>query len=478
MRADSREIVGCSPSMEQLLGFGSEELLGESFATLFSSPMACEAFERSLEGAFRDGRKFRHAHSLRRRDGSLVPCDHIVIPLGDNLGLQCGTVHMIRDRTELGDPTRTLRRLLAVLDASPDFIALADPEENLEYLNLAGRKLLGMTETEDVTGHTIADFVPAHTLQWLREEVINTALERGRWTGEAALMDRTGREIPVWQAILAHRDPEDGRLFLSAVARDLTERLELEAHVQQAQKMEAVGWLAGGIAHDFNNILTRVLGAAANAMSCLSSPEIVKGDLAEIIEAGRRAAELTERLFDFSRNQANNPSVLDLNVVLAQSEPWILKALRKEIRLVVQSPDEAVLVWADPVQIQQVILNLVINADDAMKRGGTLRIECGLERLAEARHIGDRDVAAGTYARLSVEDTGEGMTSDVVPHIFEPFFTTKRGSNGTGLGLATVYGIVCHAGGAIEVNSVPGSGARFCIFFPVAGRRGEVGWLG
>jgi two-component system, cell cycle sensor histidine kinase and response regulator CckA len=241
-----------------------------------------------------------------------------------------------------------------------------------------------------------------------------------------------------------------------------------EAQLRQAQKMEAIGSLAAGIAHDFNNLLSIVLSYSELAAEPLAEGDPLRADLMQISEAGLRAAALTKQLLAFSHQQLLQPKVLDLNAVFAKMATMLRRLLGEDIELTPPRSAAVHQIVADPSQVEQVIMNLAVNARDAMPQGGKIGIEVTTVTLDEefaARHLGAK---AGAHVLLSVSDTGTGMNSTTLARVFEPFFTTKELGKGTGLGLATVFGIVRQSGGVICVDSVVGSGTTFSIYFPVA----------
>ncbi|MBM2812241.1 MAG: hypothetical protein HW416_3000, partial [Chloroflexi bacterium] len=275
--------------------------------------------------------------------------------------------------------------------------------------------------------------------------------------------------LGIWLEIHAYPALEG----LSVYIRDVTERhraqemlQEREVQLLHAQKMEAIGQLAGGIAHDFNNLLTVIIGFGNLVLERTDLPIGAQAQLGEVVKAGERAAALTNQLLAFGRRQNLQPQVLDLNVVLADIEQLLAQLVGAPIDLIKRPASDLGSVQADPGQIEQVIVNLVVNARDAMPDGGQLTIETtNVELDAWLGHVG-MAVPAGSYVRLLLRDTGTGMDPETLARIFEPFFTTKEPGKGTGLGLASVYGIVTQSGGHVRVESKPGVGTVFEIYLP------------
>lgn len=244
------------------------------------------------------------------------------------------------------------------------------------------------------------------------------------------------------------------------------ERLKLQEQLQQSQRLESVGQLAGGIAHDFNNILSIILGYGSTILSQLPAESPLRADVEEIVTAGERAAALTRQLLAFSRKQPSQPTPLDLNDVIRDLEKMLRRLIGENIALELRLEEDLGAIVADPSHLEQVVLNLVVNACDAMPEGGQLLIETANVRLDESYAATHPEVKPGDYVLLTVTDTGHGMSPEVKEHIFEPFFTTKERGAGTGLGLSTVYGIVKQAGGHIAVYSEAGQGATFKVYLP------------
>ena len=258
----------------------------------------------------------------------------------------------------------------------------------------------------------------------------------------------------------------DSHPVMEGIMVDITERKALETQLQQSRKMEAVGRLAGGIAHDFNNLLTIISGYTELALSRPHLPHEVRGDIERIENASGRAAGLVRQLLAFSRKQVLQPKILDLNKIVLNLDTLLRRLMDEHIEMVTRVRENIGKVKADPAQIEQVIMNLVVNARDAMPDGGRLVVETCDTELDVNYAVDHITVKPGRYVMLAVSDTGVGMDKQTVAHIFEPFFTTKESGRGTGLGLSTVYGIVKQSGGYIWVYSEPGKGSTFKVYLP------------
>ena len=283
-------------------------------------------------------------------------------------------------------------------------------------------------------------------------------LAGGEWRGRLMNRRKDGSLYAVDSSISTALDAEGTPARFVAVQRDISEQLEMEKRYLQAQKMEAVGRLAGGVAHDFNNLLTAVLVYTDMLADEVAPDGPAAENLQEVRKAAERAAALTRQLLTFSRGQTVLPRVIDLRTIVKDFEKMLRRLIGDDIDLRATLTAEPCLVRVDPGQVEQVIMNLVVNARDAMPDGGTLTISTHLVTGDEMRLKGHRDIAPGSYVVLRVSDTGVGMSPEVISHIFEPFFTTKEEGKGTGLGLATVYGIVKQAGGWVWATSAPGKG--------------------
>jgi PAS domain S-box-containing protein len=360
-------------------------------------------------------------------------------------------------------------RYRQLVEQAPAVIYLADPAD-------LGRVLYISPQVEALLGHPVAEWladpgVLTRALHPDDREMVLAEFSRQRQTARAVslefrLLHRDGHVV--WVSDESHiiHDERGESLYVQGFLLDVTERRQLEERLSQSQRLDAVGRLAGGIAHDFNNLLGVITGFGELARRELPSEHPVQGRVEQILGASQRAAELTRQLLAFSRKQVMQPRVLDMGAVLADVEKILRRLIGEDIALVVRNAPGLGNVRADPSQIEQVILNLAVNARDAMPQGGTLTLETTnveLDADYARRHAGGR---AGRYVMLAVSDSGIGMDDQTQARMFEPFFTTKAEGKGTGLGLATVYGIVKQSGGHIWVYSEPEHGTTFKIYLP------------
>jgi len=370
---------------------------------------------------------------------------------------------------------RKQRLAQALLDSDERYRFVTENIADAVFLlELDGRIALGNHRAETITGYAQAELVGRAFFSLLPEA--------GAREARARLSDvRAGVKVsPFFEVELIQKDGarvlievhvtsvlKDGQpVARLGVARDITERRYLEDQLRQAQKMEGIGRLAAGVAHDFNNLLTAIGGRCYLVLNALTSENPIRREIEIIQDAAERAAKLTHQLLAFSRKQILDPCVLDLNATVTGIEPLLRRMIREDIEIATALDSAAGRVKADAGQIEQVLLNLAVNASDAMPNGGWLTLATGNVTLDEAYARTHAEVEPGPYVMLSVSDTGHGMTAEVQAHIFEPFFTTKEVGKGTGLGLATVYGIAKQSGGHITVHSEPGHGAVFKLYLP------------
>jgi signal transduction histidine kinase len=350
-------------------------------------------------------------------------------------------------------------RLAAIHEATPDLVSISDVAGSLLYINRGGRTMVALEEESDITRYTIADFLRNPETHVIATEGIPRAVLDGTWRGEADLISLHGNVVATSLVILAHKRSDGSVEFMSLIARDTTVHRQLEAQLRQAQKMEAVGQLAAGVAHEFNNLLQALMSMAAILRLRGGSPPITKigADMAVQI---KRGASLTQQLLLFSRDVEIQKMDLNLCDQVQKASVLLRQLIPENIRVALEISAQRLSVQGDAGQMQQVLLNLAINARDAMPAGGTLTLRAG---------------SHGEEVFFEVEDTGSGIDDTTRAHLFEPFFSTKELGKGTGLGLAVVHGIVVEHGGHIEVESLPGEGSRFRVVLPTTFSEGVPG---
>ena len=409
---------------------------------------------------------FNMIKRYRRPDGSDVWINMTVAPLAAEHTSHPRHVCMIEDITERKQAEAELRLQSAALNAAANIIVITDRNGTIEWVNLAFTALTGYGAAEAI-GKNQSELVKSDVHDpLLYRDLWNTILAGHVWHGEMTNRRKDGSVYTVYQTITSVKDARGEIGHFIMIQRDLTEQKRLEAQFLQAQKMEVVGRLASGIAHDFNNLLTVINGTADLALTDLREGDPLRADLQQIGQAGQRAASLTRQLLAFSRQQIMKPDVLNLSTLVADLRGLLQRLIGEDVALVVMPAEDVGNVMADSVQIEQVVMNLAVNARDAMPDGGTLTIETRDVELDEAHAAEHPSVLPGPHVMLAISDTGAGMDEATRKKIFEPFFTTKGLGQGTGLGLSTVYGIVKQSGGSIWVSSELGKGSTFKIYLP------------
>jgi PAS domain S-box-containing protein len=374
--------------------------------------------------------------------------------------------------SEIG--TQSEARYRGLLEAAPDAMVVVNQAGGIVLLNLQAEKQFGY-QRDELVGQPVTNIIPEGFAERLIADDLRSAadaLAQQIGTGiELVGRRKDGTEFPI-EIMLSPLDSAEGILVTAAI-RNISVRKAAEGQLLQAQKLESIGRLAGGIAHDFNNMLFVIHGYAELLTEDLASTNRARLDLDSAVlsvdaisHAAERAATLTAQLLAFSHQQVISPTVLDLNAAVAGLEPMVRQLIGENMRLVVKLDHDACCIRADAGQLDQILVNLVVNARDAMPKGGTVTIETRNVLVDEPYAVSHFDVRSGPYVLIAVTDTGVGMDRATRERIFEPFFTTKEPGKGTGLGLATTYGIVHQAGGHIWVYSEPGIGSSFKLYFP------------
>jgi PAS domain S-box-containing protein len=359
-------------------------------------------------------------------------------------------------------------RFRALVEHSSDALFLIDAEARVVYITPSSTRQLGW-RPDQMVGRSVFDFLHVDDREIFGARIADMLQNPGTLvTAEARFLDAGGSWRIMEGAGVNHlAGPAVGAIVINA--RDITDRRKLEDQLRHSQKMEAVGQLAGGVAHDFNNLLTAILGYCNLMLDEAGGEDPLRADLIEIQSAGERAAALTRQLLAFSRRQMLQPQIVDINAIVRQLEKMLRRLISEDVELVTELASELKTVRADPASVEQILVNLAVNARDAMPVGGRLTIETANAELDTAYALTHVTVQTGRYVMLAVSDTGQGMDEATRARVFEPFFTTKEQGKGTGLGLATVYGMVKQSGGYIWAYSELGRGSVFKVYLPTAG---------
>jgi two-component system, cell cycle sensor histidine kinase and response regulator CckA len=480
--ADARaHITYANQRLAEMLGYTVEEMIGRSAFEVLDESTREEMkvkWQRRLQGI-----KEQYDLRLRRKDGSDIWVILSATPIRDEQGEVTGALAMLTDITERKRAEEEKAQLTAQIESQrqrldnivanvPGVVweAWGEPDAATQRIDFVSDYV------EEMLGYTVEEWLSTPNF-WLsivhpedRERTARDAatdfVRGGKATMEFRWVAKDGRVLWVESNSAVITDDEGKPVGVRGVTIDITERKTLEEQLRQAQKMEAIGQLAGGIAHDFNNLLTAITGYSELTMRRLPAEDPLRQNIEEIKKAGERAAALTRQLLAFSRKQVLQPKVLDLNAVISELEKMLRRLIGEDIGLRTALDSELGSVKADPGQVEQIIMNLVVNARDAMPRGGKLTIETKNVYLDEDYAKNHIAAIPGPYVMLAVSDTGTGMDEQTQARIFEPFFTTKEAGKGTGLGLSTVYGIVKQSGGNIWVYSEVGRGTTFKVYLP------------
>ena len=491
---DTGQIMDANDMASAAYGYDRDELLARKSTDLSAEPE--DTHRRVQEAHTKPGQVFRIPLRLhRKKDGTVFPVEITARSfVREKQVLLLVSSRDITERKRAEEELRASeersRTLVRALQCASECISITDTENRILFVNDEFIRTYGYGEHE-LIGQNISVLRSARTSPEVYDEVLPTTMA-GSWCGELWNRTKGGRDFPISLATSVVYDEGGQTVALVGIARDMTERKRaeeerstLQAQLQQAQKMESIGRLAGGVAHDFNNMLTVINGYSQMLLSNLGAGDPLRDTLAEIYNAGERAAGLTRQLLAFSRKQVLEPRRLDVNRLVEEMRPMLERLVGEDIEVSVALHAEGGMIYADSHQLEQVVMNLVVNARDAMPGVGKLLVETDNVERDESYTRSHLEARVGRYVVLAVSDTGVGMDEETKNRIFEPFFTTKGIGKGTGLGLSMVQGIVAQSGGYVDVYSEQGRGTTFKIFMPAlaegaadAGRPAAVPVLG
>jgi PAS domain S-box-containing protein len=445
-----------------MLGYSEEECIGKNLQDIGVS-LGTRDFSAIMQDLDKCGLLNYVDVMVKTRSGQSIDTDIYMV---DRAKLaQCN----IRDVTErkLADEALKAEKTFIenALNILEDVFFVFDVEGRFLRFNKTMNAVSGYSDTE-IALMKAADFFRKDDIARV-SEAIGEAVKEGSASVSAILVTKDGREIPYEFKVSLLRDHTGNLIGISGVGRDLTERNKLEAKLLHSQKMEAIGTLSGGIAHDFNNILNVIMGYGSMVLDTLEADSPSKAQMNEVLAAAERAAILTQRLLVFSRKQVAEVKPVKVNETIMDIQKMLVRTIGEDVDFQMDLAETRLVVMADAGQIEQVLMNLAVNARDAMPEGGCLAISTGVKEV-DAEYVAAYGYGKpGRYALVTVADTGCGMDAETQKKIFEPFFTTKDIGEGTGLGLAISYGIIKQHNGYIKVYSEPGQGTAFEIYLPL-----------
>ena len=469
---DGREITEANEAAVRIFGYSRDKLIGATTEMLHRDRASFEHFGDESRKALEEDGVFRGQFPMRRKDGAVFAAEQTVTLLDPGKGHAGGAVSVLRDisrqkevEARLRESEERFRQIAEHIDAV--FWITAPQREVVEYVSPAYRSVWGYPPEE----------LYEDALRWRkhihpedRERVLQAlpGQVEGTFEEEYRILRSDGEVRWIWDRAFPVEN-EEGQVFrIVGVAEDITARRELWEQLRRSQKLEGVGRLAGGIAHDFNNLLTVIRGQSDLLHMDLDPSSPLLEEVGVIQDAADRAADLTSKLLAFSRDQVLRPRIVDLNRIVEGMEQLLRRVLGEDLRIETSLAEELPPVRVDPGQMENVLMNLAVNARDAMPSEGVLRLSTSVEEVTPEETGGAPGFEAGLAVRLDVADTGVGMDERTLQRVFDPFFTTKERSGGTGLGLAMVYGTVQQSGGVIRVESEPGKGTLFVICLPPA----------
>ena len=464
-------LTAANKSLAAMAGRSVTDLVGRPLPDVGLPTQLVEQWEQVRPSVLDTGVASEVETAAVMADGTPCVLTSTMRPITSEEGTRTGTRVHATDITQRKQAEKALRLTQMSVDQAADPIYWVGPDAEILYASDSMCRRHGYSR-EELLGMTIFDLDPDLSTEvwsehWRRME------KKGSLTLETTHKTKDGSVFPV--EVTTNFVEHDGRKYQITFGRDISERKEAEEalreseeRLRQSQKMEAVGQLAGGIAHDFNNLLTAIIGNSYLALAAMSPEDPNRPLVADIYEVGERAAGLTRQILAFSRHQVLRPCVLCLNDILASMEPLLRRTLGEDIELYFFLAADLMDVEVDPSQMEQVLMNLAVNARDALPQGGSLTVETTNVVLDKKYARTHAEVESGPHVMLAVTDTGCGMDKETASRVFEPFFTTKEVGKGTGLGLSTVFGIVKQSGGSISVYSEPGKGTTFKVYLPQA----------
>ncbi len=459
-------VVEWNKAAEEIFGYSKQEMLGKNPVNyIVPKPvrhLVGDAIRKLEIGEVAD---YSEKDNNIRKDGRLISCRWFNTPLVDKNGDIFGILTLAQDITERWQTEESLRQLNQAMEQSPVSVIITDTEGTIQYVNPKFSQVTGYSAAEAI-GQNPRLLQSGEQPPGFYREMWDTLTAGGEWQGEFHNRKKNGELYWELASIAGVKDQSGTITHYVAVKEDITQRKQLEEETVRQERLAAVGQLAAGIAHDFNNMLTTVMGYAELLQLEPNLTPSARSDLERIVKQSRRAAQLIRQILDFSRQTINEPQPLDLKVYLNETLKFIERTIPETIQIRFNFERSDHTINADPTQLQQVITNLAVNARDAMPHGGTLYFDLVRTSLAPDESPPCSDMETGEWIRLAVTDTGNGIAPEVLAHIFEPFFTTKKIGQGTGLGLAQIYGIVQQHTGCITVNSQVGQGATFTLYFP------------
>jgi two-component system cell cycle sensor histidine kinase/response regulator CckA len=460
-------ILSWNAAAEHIFGYSAPEVVGSSVDLLIPPGLRHEQ-QRILDRVRRGEQVIHHETCRVRRDGQAVPVELTVSPVRDSSGAVVGAAAIERDITERQRAAEAASRLAGIVESSDDAIVSKTLDGVIVSWNAAAERMYGYTAAEMI-GRSIYSVVPDALQE--EERQIMRRVARGEHVAhyETVRLGRGNSEFHISLTISPIRDSTGSIVGVSSIKRDITDRKRGEEALRQSAKMEAIGRLAAGLAHDFNNQLHAVGGFANFASRDAGLSAAARQDLLQIQKAAERMSSLTRQLLAFARQQVMSPETLDLSAVVADAHPMLQRLIGADTDIQLAFGRGPKWVRVDRAQLVQVLMNLVINARDAMPHGGRIVVRTETLEVSPGQMV-DRiggPIEPGAYADLTVEDTGGGIAPEHLPRIFEPFYTTKEIGRGTGLGLATVEGIVSQSGGHIQVESAVERGTTIRILLPL-----------